>query len=45
MDMKAQYMKPSTEVLQVAAYALLQGVSGAGFKDGGKATGSTIDPQ
>lgn len=43
--MKAKYLKPSTEVMQVEAYALLQGVSGAGFNDGGQTTGDSIDPQ
>lgn len=43
--MKAMYLTPSTEVVQVEAYALLQSVSGAGFNDGGQTTGDTIDPQ
>lgn len=41
--MKAMYRKPSTETLQVEAYALLQSVSGPeGLKDGGQAPGGTI---
>jgi len=43
--MKAMYLTPSTEVVHVGTYALLQSVSGpGGMKDGGQA-GATIDPQ
>ena len=40
--MKAMYKIPTTETLQVEAYALLQSVSGPeGLKDGGQATSGT----
>lgn len=41
--MKAMYKTPSTETLQVEAYALLQSISGPeGMKEGGQATGGTV---
>lgn len=48
--MKAIYVNPVTEVMNVQAYAILQGVSGgnSGLMDGGQAPstpGQTIDPQ
>lgn len=45
-DMKAMYLTPSTEVVQVRAnFALLVPISGpGGMKDGGQA-GDLIDPQ
>jgi hypothetical protein len=43
--MKAMYLIPSTEVMQVEAYDLLQAVSGVGFNDGGQTTGDDISPQ
>ena len=37
--MKAKYIMPSVEVMQVEAYALMQSISGpAGMMDGGQAT-------
>lgn len=40
--MKAMYKIPTTETLQVEAYALLQAISGPeGLRDGGQASGET----
>ena len=43
--MKAQYLIPTTEVVKVETYSLLQAISSvAGMKEGGQA-GSGVKPQ
>lgn len=43
--MKAKYITPSIEVMQVEAYSLMQSISGpGGMTDGGQA-GSGVKPQ
>lgn len=42
--MKAYYLTPATEVIQIKGSGLLQSVSGLGLQDGGQAGGS-VKPQ
>jgi len=43
--MKAQYLIPTTEVVKVEAYSLLQSISGAGLGEHGGATPPGTKPQ
>lgn len=42
--MKAMYIKPSTEALQIGTFSMLQSVSGLGLGNGGTA-GDNVRPQ